>query len=128
MAGISKIEELQARKRALVTESEICRETLKVELHNLLLYGSSFRKRFEKVRSAGPWFLLAVPIIAPLLGFLFHKKKSEPHPSSGIKGKIATALVGLRLFRKYSPMVSSLVSHFMSKRRSAEDRTPASNI
>jgi hypothetical protein len=127
MAGISKIRELEARKRALVTQSKICRETLKADIQNLLLYGSNIRKRLDRVRGVGPWLLLAAPMAAPLLGFFLHKKNNAPRPSR-VKGGIATGLLALRLYRKYSPFVRTLVSHFVSRRRATEDRTPAANI
>jgi hypothetical protein len=129
MAGISKIAELEARKRALVTQSEIWRETLKADIENLRLYGSSVRNRFDKILRVGPWLLLALPVAAPLLGLFLHrnkKKNGAPEPSK-VKGGIATALLGFRLYRKYGPMVRNLVTHFASRRRVTEDHTPAEN-
>jgi hypothetical protein len=119
MAGISKIAELHARKRALVTQSEIWRETFKADIGNLILYGSRVRNRFDNIRSVGPWLLLALPAAAALLGlFLYRneKKNGAPEPSK-VKGGIATALLAFRLYRKYGPMVRNLVTHFSSRRR-----------
>lgn len=128
MAGVSKIRELEARKRALVTECEICREALKAELDNLQLYAASFKNKFRYVRSLGPWLLLAVPLAAPLLG-LVSRNKNESHRPSRLKGGIATALLGLRLFRKYGPVLGTFVAQVRSKRPAAsEARTPAANI
>jgi len=71
MAGISKIKELEARKRALVTESEIYRETLRADVQNLQLYGASFFRRIDQIRGIGPWLLMALPMAAPVvLGLL----------------------------------------------------------
>ena len=132
MAGIAKIRELEARKRALVTESEICRETLRADVQNLQLYGASFFKRIDQIRGIGPWLLLALPMAAPLVSFFSRKRASqEPHSTrpSGIKGGFATAMLALRLYRKYGPLVRTLVAKLASKRRTApEDRTPAANI
>ena len=129
MAGVSKIKELEARKRALVTESEICRETLKAEVQNLQLYTASFKKRIDQVRGIGPWLMLVLPMLAPLLGHFSRKQTQnhEPQPS-GLKGKLFKVLLALRLYRKYSPIVQTLVSRLVSKRRAAKDRTPAANI
>src|SRR5690349_5913328 len=132
MAGIAKIKELEARKRALVTESEICRETIKADVQNLQLYGASFFKRIDQIRGIGPWLLLALPMAAPLVSLFSRKRAPEPSHSarpSGIKGGFATVLLALRLYRKYGPLVRTLVAKLGSKRRTApEDRTPAANI
>jgi hypothetical protein len=138
MVGISEIEDLLARKRALVNQSEICRENLKSELQNLALSIESLRKRVDKVRSIGPWLLLGLPVAAPLLR-LFSKNRTkgqvEPGASgdaaahAGIKGGLATALLALRLYRKYVPLARSLVTHLVSRyRKRAGDRRPAANI
>lgn len=121
MAAVPKITDLEARKRALVTESEICRETLKIEVDNLRLYAAGFRNRFEQVRNFGPLLLLAVPLV----GFLFGKRAQAPR-ASGLKGGIATALLGLRLYRKYGPLLRTLFAQFVAKKRTAsEARAPA---
>ena len=132
MAGIAKIAELEARKRALVAESEICRETLRADVQNLQLYGASFFKRIDQIRGIGPWLLLALPMAAPLVSLFSRKRAPQSSHSarpSGIKGGFATALLALRLYRKYGPLVRTLVEKLVSKRRRApEDRTPAANI
>ena len=135
MAGISQIEELEARKQALVTESEICREALKAEFHNLALYGSNLRKRMDQVRSFGPWLLLGLPMAAPLVSLFSRlrkrgdKEQKNAAPQSRANGGVATALLAFRLYRKYSPLLRSLVAHLASRSRSrAEDRSPAANI
>ena len=130
MAGVSKIKELEARKRALVTESEICRETLKAELQNLQLYADGLRKRVDRVRGVGPWLLFALPLLKPLVG-LFSRKQNQNHVPrpSRLKSGLATMVLALRLYRKYSPIVRTLASRLVSRRRrSAEDRKPAANI
>lgn len=141
MAGIPKIRDLEARKRALVTESEICRENLKADLHNLVLYGDGLRKRVDQVRRIGPWLTLGLPIAAPLLGLLSRRrnkhheskhsnaKHPDSVPPSRVKASIATALMAWRLYRKYGPTVRSLVTHLVTKYRTRdEERSPAANI
>jgi hypothetical protein len=118
MAGISKIAELEARKRALVTQSEICRETLKADVQELLLYGTSITKRIDKFRSVGPWFLLAMPLGASLLGLITRKShQNHAQPRSKFKAAIAAGLMGMRLYRSYAPTLRDLVSHFTTRRR-----------
>lgn len=121
MAGISKISELEARKRALVTESEICREAFKAEIDNLRLHAGNFFHTFDRVRSIGTWLMLAGPVAVPLLSFLFRKNTSEQPQPAKFKGRIATALLALKLYRKYGPLVRSAVRHFKTRRRSTAE-------
>src|SRR6185369_6242961 len=124
MAGISKIGELEVRKRALAAQSEVYRETLKAEVANLRLHSAGFIHKVERIRRIGPWLMLAVPVAAPLLGLLGRKKPQAPKPSR-LKGGIATGLMALRLYRKYGPLMRGLVAHFRNKRNGpAEERAP----
>jgi len=126
MAGISKISELEARKHALVTESEICREQFKAELENLGQYSATFFQKFDRARSTGTWLILVGSIAVPLLSFVWRKKSTETSHSPKLKARVATGLLALRLFRKYGPIVKSLFGHFKERRRSAsEARWPA---
>ena len=130
MAGISEIGDLQARKRALVAQSEKWRETLKAEAHALALCGNSLRKRVDQARSIGPWLLLGLPLVAPLVGLLTRGRSRQNHsaPPSKAKGGLATVLLGYRLYRKYAPMVRSLLTHLSRQRKRGEYRSPAANI
>ena len=105
----------------LVAESDLCREALKADLDNLRGYSSGFFKKVDRVRSVAPWLLTAaVPLALPLLR-LFKSRKTETTRSSAssLKGKLATLMMGLRLYRQYGPMVRSLVNQFQTRRRSA---------
>jgi hypothetical protein len=129
MAGISKIGELEARKRALVTESEICREALKAEIENLRIQTGRYLRQVDRLRSIRPWLTLAVPLAIPFLGSLFRKHPKGAPQQSGIKGRIATALMALRLYRKYGPLVRGIIGRVRARQRAAaEARSPAANI
>lgn len=128
MAGITKIDEIEARKRALVTECELCREALKAEVKNLQAYGDGFFRKVDRVRSLSPWALLAAPALLPLVKMLFGKKTEAPK-ASYVKGPLAMVLLGFRLYRQYGPLVRSLAARFLGSRRTAaEARDPAANI
>lgn len=130
MAGVSEIADLEARKRALVRQSELCRQALQADLHNLVLYGANLRRRVDQVRSVGPWLLLATPLAAPLAGLLFKKrhKPTNSAPPARTKGIVASALLAFRLYRKYAPLVRSMASHLVSRRSRSADRNPAAEI
>ncbi|HLH53598.1 MAG TPA: hypothetical protein VKY92_08280 [Verrucomicrobiae bacterium] len=119
MAGVSKIEELAARKQALVAESELCRQELKTELQHFRGHVESFYHKFDRVRSVGPWLMLAGPVAVPLLRMVFSKKSKQAPQSIKGKGALATAMLAFRLYRKYAPMVKSVMSHLRSRKSSA---------
>jgi len=119
VAGVSKISELEARKRALVTESELYREALKAEMENLRQYGAGFFQKIDRVRSFGPWLMLAAPLAIPVIRLFTNRKSAAPPRSPGVKGGLATVLMGVRLYRQYAPMVRSVVSQFMARRRAS---------
>lgn len=123
MAGVSKVAELEARKRALITESELCREALKADLENLRAYTDGIFKKIDRVRSFAPWLMLAAPVGIPLLKLFTGRKTSNHHAPapSPMKGRLATLMLGFRLYRQYAPMVRSVIGQFMSRRRAAAE-------
>jgi hypothetical protein len=121
MAGISKIAELQARKQALVTESEICRENLKTEIDGLKAFADGIIRKVNQARHVGPWLKLAAPVAIPLVALLAGKR-AKLHRQPRPEGKIAKALHALRLFGKYGPLARALVSRFQSRNNSPPKR------
>jgi len=67
--------ELEAKKRALVAESEVYREMLKLELHNLRLYVSRTKHKLKSFRRPNPLLML----LAPLAGAFFRKRFAPGH-------------------------------------------------
>jgi hypothetical protein len=128
MARLLKLADLEARKQALVAESEIYRQTLQVEFHNIQLSIAGTSRKLSHFKS----LFAIVPVGSSLLGVLvatlFRRKKSE---TSGLR-ILPTALMGWRLYQKYGSMLQPLVSKFINRRRNSrargEDRTPAANI
>ena len=128
MAGFSKIRELESKKRALVIESEMCREALNAELQNLRLYGSGVAHTFDRVRSVAPWLALAGSVVIPILGLVLGKHTKGPHHRSRLKKAIAAALLGLQLYRKYGSLVRTVVTRFRAKQEPmGEARAAAEN-
>jgi hypothetical protein len=73
MPGIVKIKDLEERKRALIRESDLYRETLIIEIHNLHLYALRTRDRFAPVKRWSPLFALLGP-----LALNFFRRRSAP--------------------------------------------------
>src|SRR4249919_2081888 len=114
MSGIFKVTELEVRKRALITQSEIHREELKAELENLAHYSTGILQKVDRVRRASSWVMIAAPVVLPLVGLVMGKRQRAPRPSVWKKG-ISTALIGLRLYRKYGPLIKSFVGRLQTR-------------
>jgi len=112
--------ELEARKKALVAESEVYRETLKLEIQNLRLSAIQARRKVSFLGTASSFLMLA----APLAGRLFSSER--PHPFRRV---LKAGFVGWRLYRKIGPLMGTL---FPTRTRKpeppSEHRTPAANI
>jgi hypothetical protein len=105
MAGLFYDPELETRKRVLAAESEIYRQTLKLELHNLHLYGLGVRRRLSVFRWIRPALSVAGPFAA--LWFTSRRAKAERARPAGLLGKV---LLGWRLYQKYGHLVRNLFS------------------
>ena len=98
-------EQLEAKKRALVAESEAYRQTLQLELTQLQLHAEHLKRRFRLILFAPPLVALLPFVIKLVAG-----RKSHVHQNSGSKlgGIINAALVGWRLARRFTPLFSTL--------------------
>jgi hypothetical protein len=105
----------------LVAESELCREALKAEVENLRQYSAGIFQNIDRVRSFGPWLMLAAPIAIPLFRLFTNRNKPAATRPSRLKGGLAAVMLGVRLFRQYGPMVRSLAGQFMGRRRASHE-------
>jgi len=101
---------LDAKKRALVAESEVFRETMKLELHNLRIYGVRTRQKLNNFARPNKLLLLA----APFAGLLFRKKRTS------LTRRFVLSLLGYQLTNRFLPILSAM---FTDKR--AEDTSCA---
>src|SRR5262245_26258502 len=112
MAQFIKIKDLAARKQALLSESEVYRQTLKLELQNLQSCGQRFRRKFGLFNlSKQAVFLL------PLLSSIWAWRRSahrvaEPRPRS----KLDLVLAGRRLCCSFAPMLGGLMGRRLFRR------------
>ena len=67
MPRLLKISELEERRRALAQESDVYRETLKLQIQNLQLYGLRARQRFMTLGPSNPWLRLLGPLFASFI-------------------------------------------------------------
>ena len=126
MGGIFGIGELQARKAALVAESEVYRQTLRLELQNLRLSVLRARKRASFFGSSAPLLILTGPLLfRSLISSLFSSRRV------GRMRLFTTALVGWQMYRRLSPILQTVFRVWGSRprrKRQSEERAPAGNI
>ncbi len=109
MAGFFGLSDLQARKRALVIESEVYRQTLMLEVQQVQVRARAVRRRLATFGS--PLFLLA-PLIGPWLArararvvqrVVFGK---QPF---GWRRLALGAWTAWRLYRQFSPIARNFL-------------------
>ena len=127
MAGIFGLRELEARKAALVAESEVYRQTLRLELQNLKLSALRARKKVTFFSSSAPWLLFTVPLVRSWIGSLFGRRRF------GRARLVTTALLGWQMYRRLAPIWQQLFGRHglfsgRAKRSPAGQEAPAANI
>lgn len=107
MASILQVKDLKARKRALVAESEVYRQSLRLEIHNLRLYGVRMRRQLTG------WTSHPLVKLAPLALSLFRSRRRKR--SSGLFGALRTGFFLWQTYRKLAPGLWQLVSRQMRR-------------
>lgn len=105
MAGISELSALAARKRALAAESELYRQTLRLELQNARLYGARIKSRFQLFKAARP-LLLALPVLGAV--WRWARRSASLHKPRGWRRWFNLGLSGWRAYRRISPVIGAV--------------------
>jgi hypothetical protein len=93
------LNDLEAKKKALAAEAEVYRQTLKLELQNLRLYGMKAKRAASSLSFSNPMLVLA----AALAGTLLKRRKSFRLRAASI------AFLGWQIYQKlFLPMRSLL--------------------
>jgi hypothetical protein len=107
------MKELEARKAALVAESEVYRHTLRAEVQNLRIYSLHMKQRVTALTDHP---LVRVLSLAGTLvgsrfggGFLSRKRRFGPRWLR----LASTAYLGWKTFRRLSPFLRGLSAQFM---------------
>ena len=109
MFRILKIKDLEERKKALVQESEVYRETLKLEFENLRLHTLQAQRRFSAFGSLNPLLMLVAPLAWKLGG-----KRAFPKMRF-----LGTALFAWKMFKRVRS-VSSFLLNWRKRKREKE--------
>ena len=114
MASFSKVSELAARKRAVVAECEAYRQMLTADVEQIREYRRSFRRKFGFLRISR-LLLVLVPAGLTIFG-LKSRSRKLPVETAGWKRWLSTALIGWRLYRKFSPALGPILAQLRSRR------------
>ena len=86
--------DLEKRKKLLIAEGEVYRESLKLQIQNLRIYGIKTKRRFTSFNAGNPVLAFGVPMIASMLG---RKKRSRRWG--------ALAFLGWQLYNRFGATV-----------------------
>ena len=120
MAGISKIDELQQRKLALIAESDLHRQRLRYETTLLRAHCSRVSRTLSLAGSLGK-IMSFLPLFAPLVG-LRRGRQVEPKPAPGWRRWLGTVLAGWRVYNRFGPTVQNLVKRQHPRHPSSRER------
>src|SRR5215471_8600129 len=116
MARILKIEQIEAKKKALLAESEVYRQTLQLEIQNLRVYGQRTGSRFKHFSG----LFLVMPLLVSVTSMLSKKFRRGRRP--GWRRLLSTALMGWRFYRKFGPASQSGIVQWLVRKRTARPR------
>jgi hypothetical protein len=96
--------ELEKRKRLLIAECEVYRETLKLELQTYKIYGLCAKKRLKSFNTYAPLLLTGLPLVRAL--FAGRKAMARGQKKlSGLKGLGTVVFMGLQLYQRFAPLL-----------------------
>ncbi|GEM_PF-3403231 len=125
MVRILKVKELDDRKKLLLAQSEMYRETLRLEVANVKFALALLRRRLDFVKSAVGVVGVAAPVLGLVLGLRGFRKKDVAMPMPAAKrGMFSKLMAGWQMFRRFRP----LVQEFLEGRRAAREARERKNI
>jgi hypothetical protein len=118
--------QLQQRKRALVAESEIYRQTLNVEIQNLRLCSIALRQKFYRYKDLFTLIPMASSVIDMLSG------RFRRHRKAGWRRLLSGGILAWRFYRKFGSFFQSTIAQMLARKRTAatpaEEQAPAAEI
>ncbi len=114
---------LQARRKALVAESEVYRQALKFEVQNLRTGFAQVRRSISLLGTVGS----VVRFAAPLAGLALRRRavaKATVVPPKKAAGFVGNVIRGWQFYRRVSPMVGTVMGLWGSGKRRARSAAP----
>ena len=96
----AEVTALEQRKRELLARSEFYRQSMGADLQNIRSATAWVPRGIKAARAIYPILMTA----APVLGFLFSRRRHRAEKNSNGRGFFAKAFAGYRLFRKVKPV------------------------
>lgn len=110
MAGFIPVKELEAKRRALVAESEVYRQTLLLEVMNVRLAGAKTRREIsDKIR---PLLIMLAPLGA--VAGIWRERRSQSKTANRKRGTIAKLLLVYRLYRRFGPLLKPWLAQVLT--------------
>jgi hypothetical protein len=100
MARLFKVKDIEARKRALLEESDLYRQSLRFEIDNLRLHTTWVKRRATWLTLTPLW-----PLVPQLLKFFVKKKR----PTSKWRW-FSSVMAGWQLYQKVARFVPGIFS------------------
>jgi hypothetical protein len=102
--------DLETRKKLLIAEGEVYRETLKLEIQNLRIYGIKTKRRMSSFGPGNPLLALGIPLVTSWLG----RKR-------GGRRWGALAFLGWQLFDRISAALRGKRTVFQNGKTAAQE-------
>jgi hypothetical protein len=118
MSGIFQVKELESKKKALIAESEVYRQMLKLEGRNVALFAKYAKSKLSRGPSPNRLFML----IPPLASLLLRRRKPK------FPKLMTTAFLGWQIYQKVAPLYRNLFRRGNNGRFETEDDVPAANV
>ena len=120
MGRIFKIRDLEARKRAVLEQSDLYRQSLRFEIDNLRLHATSIRRKATWLTLTPLW-----PLVPQLLNAFVKKKRSNSNTNTKFRW-LSAALAGWQLYQKVARFMPGIFSR--SRRAHLRDEHAAGRI
>lgn len=101
MVRLLKVKELEDRRRFLLAQSEMYRQTMTLEISNVKFSTALLKHKLRSKRNLA----MLIGSAVPLAGFLFVRSRAKR-----VVGVLPNVVAGLKLFNKFMPWVKTISS------------------
>lgn len=103
------MKDLEARKKLLIVESEVYRQTLRLDMQNLRFYEMRARRKWSQYASLKPLLLAGIPLA---VAFITGRKQGR---GAG-RSLLSDVFAGWKMYQHLQPFLGPLLARFTSWR------------